>query len=93
LSARWTGKNTGTARAEQSPDPRETGTYFAMAQVGFEMVGCIILGLVLDYYLNWQPWGIIGGTLLGFGGGLYHLVILANKQEKARQRKGDSESK
>jgi F0F1-type ATP synthase assembly protein I len=71
---------------EQPQDPSAVGTYFAMSQVGFEIVGSIGLGLLLDYYLNWQPWGIIGGTVLGFVGGIYHLIVLASKANKQEAR-------
>ncbi len=74
----------------EPPDSPDEAKYtFAMAQVGFEIVGSIGLGLVLDYYLGWQPWGIIGGTVLGFTGGMFHLITLANQQEAARRRRRD----
>jgi len=62
-------------------DPKELGFYFALAQVGLEMVAPLGLGLALDYWTEWTaPWGLIGGTILGFVGGLAHMVIMANRQ-------------
>lgn len=60
--------------------PKELGYYFTLAQVGLEMVAPLGLGLVLDHYLGWSPWGLIGGTVIGFVGGIAHLVVLANRQ-------------
>jgi hypothetical protein len=71
---------TGEARLAAKPmDPKELGYYFTLAQVGLEMVAPLGLGLVLDYYLSWTPWGLIGGTVFGFVGGVAHLVVLSNR--------------
>jgi F0F1-type ATP synthase assembly protein I len=59
--------------------PREYGHYISLAQVGLEMVAPIGLGLVLDHYFNWSPWGVVGGAAFGLVGGLAHLVTLANR--------------
>jgi F0F1-type ATP synthase assembly protein I len=65
---------------EGSPDPKELGFYFALAQVGTEMVVPLGLGVALDYYLNWMPWGSIVGAVLGFVGGLAHLLVLLRRR-------------
>ena len=62
-------------------DSKEMGFYIALGQVGMEMVVPIVVGLVLDYYLNWSPWGVIVGAVLGFFGGLAHLIHLLNQHE------------
>ena len=61
------------------PDGKDLGRYVAIGQVGLEMVVPIGVGLAVDYYLGWAPWGVIVGTVAGFSGGLFHLVHLANK--------------
>jgi F0F1-type ATP synthase assembly protein I len=67
--------------AAKPMDPKEVGYYFTLSQVGLEMVAPLGLGLILDHYLpGLAPWGLIGGAVLGFVGGLAHLVILANRQ-------------
>jgi F0F1-type ATP synthase assembly protein I len=63
------------------PDPKEVGSYYALAQVGLEMVAPVVLGLALDYYLDWSPWGVIVGAVLGLVGGLAHLVSITNRRE------------
>src|SRR5690242_569580 len=69
-------------------DPRELGYYLSLAQVGMEMVAPIGLGAILDRYVwDWGPWGLIGGTVLGFVGGLAHLVTLANRQDSGGRRR------
>jgi F0F1-type ATP synthase assembly protein I len=66
------------------PDSRgrnELGRYFAIAQVGLEMVIPLIIGLFVDARMGWSPWGMLTGVVLGYGGGLVHLIHLANKPE------------
>lgn len=66
------------------PDPgtrNEMGRYLQIAQVGFEMVVPVGLGMAADNYLGWSPWGILGGAALGLTVGLVHLVHLANRQD------------
>ena len=64
-------------------DPRDVRRYMSLSQVGLEMVLPIVLGLALDYYLNWSPWCVIIGTVLGLSGGFVHLVSVLNKQDDA----------
>ena len=59
----------------------ELGYYYSLAQVGLEMVVPLGIGLVLDHYLQWTPWGVIAGMLLGFVGGLAHLILLVNRHD------------
>lgn len=60
-------------------NPRQTSLYFAMAQVGFEMVAPIVLGIFLDQWLETGPWMVVLGAVLGLVGGLFHLVVLLNR--------------
>ena len=62
------------------PDPRLLGWYYAMAQVGFEMVAPIALGWWLDSLFGTAPWILIAGVFLGLVGGFLHLVVLANRK-------------
>ncbi len=75
--------------AEDRPSPRELGYYFALAQVGLEMVAPMGVGLALDHYLGWRPWGIIGGTVFGFVGGLTHLIVMVNRHDAEDSKPGD----
>jgi len=72
---------------DHPPDARELGIYFTLAQVGLEMVAPLFVGLVIDHYADWGPWATIGGTILGFAGGIMHIVLLSNKQEAAMRQK------
>jgi F0F1-type ATP synthase assembly protein I len=73
-----------------SKDPkeaRELGRYFALSQAGLEMVVPLGIGLWLDYQFGWGPWGAIIGMILGFVGGLTHLIVMANRIERERTKK------
>jgi F0F1-type ATP synthase assembly protein I len=74
-----------------SPNGKDLGRYVALGQVGLEMVVPIGIGLAVDYYAGVGPWGVIVGTIVGFAGGLFHLVHLANKlnaQDSRQDSKG-----
>jgi hypothetical protein len=70
-----------------TPDHKELGFYFALAQVGLEMVAPIGLGLALDYSFGWLPWATVTCAVLGFVGGMVHLVVMVQQHEAAQQRK------
>ncbi|HEV8060762.1 MAG TPA: AtpZ/AtpI family protein [Gemmataceae bacterium] len=64
--------------SEDSPEPSKLAEYAALSQVGLEMVAPIGLGVLLDYWIGWGPWGVIGGAILGLVGGMAHLVSILN---------------
>jgi F0F1-type ATP synthase assembly protein I len=50
------------------------------------------LGAVLDHYLKWTPWGIVGGALFGLIAGLLHLIALSNRpKDSGSSKPGRSE--
>jgi F0F1-type ATP synthase assembly protein I len=61
------------------PDPAEFGRLMAMAQVGLEMVGVIVIGLGVDHWAGTGPWGLILGAVVGLAGGLAHLIALSKR--------------
>jgi len=65
------------------PDPKELGRYFALGQVGMEMIVPVVRGLVLEaYFPPWRPWGVVIGAVLGLTTGLAHLVVITNRREQ-----------
>jgi F0F1-type ATP synthase assembly protein I len=62
-------------------DPRDVRRYMSLSQVGLEMVAPIGLGLGLDLWLGWLPWGVIVGAVLGFSVGMIHLYIVVSKDD------------
>ena len=66
----------------RSTDPKKMAQYLALSQVGLEMVAPIVLGLVLDHYLGWSPWGVLVGAVIGLVGGIAHLVQLTSKRNQ-----------
>lgn len=65
--------------AENGPSPRQLGWYYAMAQVGLEMVVPVGLGWWLDSVFGTQPWILVVGVVLGLALGIIHLVALSNR--------------
>jgi len=68
-----------------TPDEqKELGRLLGYSQIGFEFVGPMAVGAILDYYVRWTPapWGTVVGAVLGFVVGLYHLVQLLGKDDR-----------
>jgi hypothetical protein len=59
----------------------EIGRYAAFAQVGFEMVAPVGLGVWLDVRYDTLPWLTAIGALVGFTGGLVHIFALLKRFE------------
>jgi F0F1-type ATP synthase assembly protein I len=77
---------------ERPVNQREYGHYITIAQVGFEMAACVGAGFLLDKFLDWTPWGIVGGAVFGLIAGISHLAALANRRsdDDASQRREGS---
>ena len=73
------------------PSPEELGRYFALSQIGLEMVAPIGLGLALDYWLGSSPWGAVIGAILGLLGGMGHLVVILNAKSAQDRSKSQRE--
>jgi F0F1-type ATP synthase assembly protein I len=69
------------------PDSKELGHYYALGQVGLEMVVPVVIGLLLEGYFDWRPWGVVVGAVLGLTTGLAHLVAISNRRERNRTSK------
>jgi F0F1-type ATP synthase assembly protein I len=48
----------------------------AISQVGFEMAAPIGVGWAVDYWIGTMPIFMIVGALIGFVGGVFHLIVL-----------------
>jgi F0F1-type ATP synthase assembly protein I len=71
---------------QRPPDSREMGYYFALAQIGLEMVAPMLVGLGLDYFFGWTPWATVIGLGLGFLGGMVHLVMMVQRHDAEERR-------
>jgi len=71
------------------PDSRELGHYYALAQVGLEMVVPVVVGLLLEGYYDWRPWGVIVGAVLGLTTGFVHLIAILNRAEQKSSQRRD----
>jgi F0F1-type ATP synthase assembly protein I len=56
--------------------------YLAYSQVGLEIVAPVGLGVLIDLHYNILPWATTIGAVLGFVGGLYHLVKISNADNR-----------
>lgn len=61
---------------------KNLGRSMALAQCGVEMVLPMLLGVLLDNWFGIMPWLTIIFLILGFIGGLTHIVILSNQIAK-----------
>jgi F0F1-type ATP synthase assembly protein I len=66
----------------QEPTPREMGYYFALGQVGIEMVVPTVLGNWIDSWLETTPWITIVAAVLGFAAGMIHLILILKQKER-----------
>jgi F0F1-type ATP synthase assembly protein I len=57
-----------------------------LATLGFEMVAPIGLGVFLDLKYDTRPWCSLVGVLLGFFGGMAHLILTLNAVNKKLDR-------
>ena len=71
---------------DDPPSPRETGYYYALAQIGLEMVAPIGIGIGIDAYFDSQPWATVIGAAIGFIGGMVHLILLVRQHDAEEQR-------
>ena len=55
------------------------------------LIGPVILGILLDTWLDWKPWATIAGVLLGLLGCLA-LLIRMNRQSMRGKSNSDSQS-
>jgi F0F1-type ATP synthase assembly protein I len=77
---------------EEPSGRRQFGRYLILAQAGLDLVAPLVVGILADLYFGIMPWLTITGAVLGFAGGLTHLIILANRiqreDERERSRRG-----
>jgi hypothetical protein len=61
--------------------------YFALSQVGLEMVAPLGVGLWLDLQFGLGPWATVAGAVLGFVGGTIHLIVIAQQIEREQSKR------
>jgi F0F1-type ATP synthase assembly protein I len=57
-------------------DFRHLERLYALGQVGAEMVAPIVIGLAIDWLANSRPWFTVVGAIVGFAGGIWHIIYL-----------------
>jgi ATP synthase protein I len=67
---------------EQRSSPRELGYLIALGQTGIEMVVPPAIGFYLDNWLGTTPWITIVAAVVGFVGGLTHMIVILRKKER-----------
>jgi len=68
--------------------------------IGLELAGVVAVFTLIGYWIDSrygsQPWGMIGGLILGFSGGLYNLVkasLAAEREAKLADDAGSSKDR
>jgi ATP synthase protein I len=69
-------------------DERKYGMSLMLGQAGLEMVAPIGLGVGLDLAFGCLPWLTVTGAVLGFVGGLTHMIVLANRINREEDQQG-----
>jgi F0F1-type ATP synthase assembly protein I len=76
----------GRRVSEHKPESRSQLAFYAeLSQIGIEMAAPIGIGAWLDSYLGWSPWLVITGAIVGFAGGMLHLLSLVNRPPPSRE--------
>jgi F0F1-type ATP synthase assembly protein I len=73
---------------ERGADERRFGLYLTLGQAGMEMVAPLGLGVLLDHWLGTRPWLTVIGAVVGFVGGLGHMIVLARRLNEEADRRG-----
>lgn len=73
-------------------DPRDLKRYALLAQAGMEMVIPLVVGVFADRYLGTTPWLTLIGVVVGFVGGLAHMIVIVNKLNKESSSEPPRES-
>lgn len=66
----------------EKPTPRDMGYYAALGMIGVEMVVPIVGGVLLDSWLDTAPWFTATTAVVGFAGGLFHLMAILKQKER-----------
>ena len=66
----------------KDPTPRELGYSFALAQVGAEMALPVLAGYWLDDWFETRPWITSIAAVVGFVGGMLHLIVILKQKER-----------
>ncbi len=71
------------------PETKQLARYMELSQIGLEMVAPIGLGALLDFWLDWGPWAMIAGAILGLAGGMMHLITFLNRKPNMDSPNGE----
>jgi F0F1-type ATP synthase assembly protein I len=54
-------------------DWSQAGGFFSSILAG------LLLGLAADYFLNTEPWLVVGGIVAGFAVGFWRMIVFSNR--------------
>ena len=72
----------------RQPGERDGSDYRGLALAGTavtELVAPILLGVWADSHFGWAPWGLAVGAVVGFVGGIGHLLVIANRAGETKK--------
>lgn len=69
--------------------PLEQGKFALAYSMGlsfaFNVIGGIVVGILVDRWLNTAPWALLAGILLGVFGGLASIYRITNRLNRSDQ--------
>jgi ATP synthase protein I len=72
----------------------ERADYRVLAMAGTavaELVAPVLIGIWVDNRYGSAPWGLAVGAVVGFVGGLVHLMVVASKSDGSEKSDGANE--
>lgn len=63
-------------------DDPKLGFYLGLSHAGMMMVVPVGIGIYVDDFLGWEPWGVSIGVVVGFVSGLFYLLRALTKEEE-----------
>jgi ATP synthase protein I len=82
LNAKLEERRAREAKAQAGPSGWASGLRYGSEFLGGVLAGTG-LGFIVDHFAGISPWGVLIGTLLGFGAGTLNIVRAVNEVNRA----------
>lgn len=65
-------------------------TAWSLAQISWQVVAFVLLGMAIDHWVGTSPWGILTCSMLGLVSMVYSMIRLAAPRSKMDQDDGST---